>query len=59
MPMLGMRVRHHCVEGWSAIAEFLSELPRTIPFAARRFRRSRWLSREKTTPAMLDIARER
>jgi DMSO/TMAO reductase YedYZ molybdopterin-dependent catalytic subunit len=22
MPMLGMRIRHHCVEGWSAVAEW-------------------------------------
>ena len=34
MPRTGMRVRHHCVEGWSAVAAWhgvqLSELARTV-----------------------------
>jgi DMSO/TMAO reductase YedYZ molybdopterin-dependent catalytic subunit len=34
MPQLGMRIRHHCVEGWSAVAEWhgvrLRDLARTV-----------------------------
>src|SRR6202035_6134459 len=34
MPQTGMRIRHHCVEGWSAVAAWqgvrLSELARTV-----------------------------